>query len=120
MLSDFCGENGITIQTVVSVSNSIEAFSSADRALHEQRAVARRAKKKEKKTEEVEIAKPSVLGRGVSFGTAQRAFAGAPQPRLVRKKILRSVNAQLLSAKKDAVDVRAVFGDVGSKKGKKK
>ncbi len=118
-LSDLCAENGITPEALVATSKALEAQSVADRELLVKRADARRVKDKDKKTEEAEIAKPAGLGRGVSICTVQRAWDGAPQARLVRKKILRAVNAQLASQKKDAVDVRAAFGDVGSKKGKK-
>ena len=117
MLSDFMSENGISPETLVGSSQKAEASSNADRLLRVARETARRNKKS---YVEEKIDKPSTLGRGLSLGLAQRAMAGAPVSRIVRKKIVRAVNAQLLSAKKDAIDWRALFADVPVKKAKKK
>jgi hypothetical protein len=56
----------------------------------------------------------------VSALALARAIAGTPQPRLVRKKIARAVNAVLVMKKQDQVEWRKLFGDVKSAKKPKK
>lgn len=116
-LSDFLQENDITPDAVVARSKSMESRSASERQTDAKRASARR----EKKTyDELKIEKPSSLGRGVSLRTLREALEGNKIPRLGRKKITRAVNAILEGKSKDAVDFRALFADVGSRKGKSK
>lgn len=115
-LSDFLKENGIAPEAVVQRSAALEKASFEDRAALTKREDARRNKKS---YAEVEAAKPGTLGRGVSMRTLGEAMSGQPVPRTGRKKITRAVGSLLQSQKKDAVDFRVLFGDVGAKKGKK-
>ena len=115
--SDFLQENGIKAEDVVATSAAIEKLTVADRDLLVKRRDARREKKS---YAELELGKPSRSGRGVSPDTTRRATDGSPIPRTARKKLLRAVNARLASAKKDAVDAAALFGEVAAKTGKKK
>jgi hypothetical protein len=96
----------ITPEALVASSAGLEKFSQKDRDLKDQRETARREKKS---YEEQNIAKPS-SGRGVTLSLVQRASAGGKTSRLVRGKLLRAVNACLVSQKKEAIDVIALFG----------
>lgn len=117
MLSDFLKEHRISLEALVAASRAIEGWSPEERTLMAARIRARR----EKKTyAELSLAKPKARGRGVTPAVIQRALAGEPVTRLVRQKIVRAVNAQLASAKKDQVDWRPLFADAKAKKGKKK
>ena len=115
-LSDFLEENEISPQTLVARSNSLESRGNEDRQLDVKRASARRAKKT---YQELSLDKPAPLGRGVSLRTVTDALEGRKIPRLGRKKITRAVNAILTSKGNDEVDFRALFADVGSRKGKR-
>jgi hypothetical protein len=117
MLSDFLKEQGISKEAVFSASRALEHHDVETRALMTQRAAARRAKKT---YAELNLAKPSSRGRGLSMASIEKAIAGTPVPRLVRQKITRAVNAALRSAKKDPVEWRPLFADTKAKKGKKK
>lgn len=116
-LSDFLKDNNMTPEAIVTTSHAVEKLSPDQRTLLVARTNARRAKKT---YAELSLEKPKSRGRGVSAGNVARAMAGQKVPRLVRHKILRAVNATLLSQKKSEIDWRPLFGDVGSKKGKKK
>ena len=115
-LSDFLSENGFSIEQVAAQSNALETLDHTDRELRTKRADARREKKK---YDEVGATKPAHLGRGVSVRTLKLASDGKPVTRSGRKKITRAVNSLLTSAKKDTVEWRVLFADVGSQKGKK-
>jgi hypothetical protein len=60
--------------------------------------------------EELNLAKPSTSGRGVSLSSVKRAVNGTTLTRSVRGKLVRAVNACLAQQKKDAVDVLGLFG----------
>lgn len=117
MLADFLKEHGISTEELIDRSDALEARGIADRALLQGRARARREKKA---YAELELEKPRGLGRAVSRPAIDRALAGKPMPRLVRKKITRAVNSVLASKKQEAVETRKLFGDVPSRKGAKK
>lgn len=116
-LSEFLQENEIEPEAIVARSQALEARTSDERDLGVKRAAARRAKKR---YEELSLEKPASLGRGVSLRTLNDALEGRKIPRLGRRKITRAVNAILVSNSKDEVDFRALFADVGSRKGKSK
>ena len=115
-IPNFLDEQGIKPEALVAASAQLERHNQKERDLRVKRATARREKKG---YEELGIEKPQSLGRGVSIGMTERAMAGQPVRRLVRRKIVRAVNAQLVSAKKEPVDTRTLFGDVPVKKPKK-
>lgn len=117
MLSDFLNEHGITAEQVLAQSVAIEHVHLADRELYARRIAARRAKKP---YAELSVEKPKALGRGVAAKALKAALEGTPQPRIVRKKILRAVNGVLASKKVEAVDWRKLFADTPSRKGEKK
>jgi hypothetical protein len=117
MLSDFMNENGIKPEDVVNQSRAMEQRHVDDRAVNAKRAQARAAKKT---YAELNLEKTKPLGRGVSALALNRAIAGTPQPRLVRKKIARAVNAVLVVKKKEPVEWRKLFADVKSAKKPKK
>lgn len=116
-LGEFLTENGLKADDVVARSRVIEAWSAEDRSLLVQRESARREKKK---VLEVGLAKPKGLGRGVSLRAVEKAISGQKITPKGRQKIARAVNDALQSQKKDAVEWRVLFGDVGAQKGKKK
>jgi hypothetical protein len=116
-LSDFLNENKITADQVVERSAALEQLSLADR----EKKVAREVARVEKKSyTDAGIEKPAGLGRGVSHRSLRDALAGTPVPRTARKKITRAVNSLLVSQKKSEVEWRALFADVGARKGKSK
>lgn len=117
MLADLLNERGISKEELVARSRALESHTLEERAVTIRRADARRNKKP---YAELKLDKPKALGRGVSPGLVGRALAGQKIPRVTRKKILRAVNSILVSKKSAAVEVRQVFGDVGSRKGKSK
>ena len=116
-LSEFLEENDITPESVVARSQALENRSIDERELGVKRAAARRDKKT---YEELSLEKPTSLGRGVSLRTLREALEGQKIPRLGRRKITRAVNAILTSKSKDEIDFRALFADVGARKGKSK
>lgn len=116
-LADFLKENGITTEELVKRSKALESHHIADRALMVKR---QNARKDKKPYGELSLDKPKGLGRPIGPDALKKVLDGAPVPRLVRKKVVRAVNSALATAKKEAVDTRALFADVKSRKGKKK
>ena len=114
-LSDFLSENQLTPEQVIARSCALETLSRSDRRLLTQRAAARRTKKS---YEEADAPKPRALGRGVSLRTIRQALEGKPLTSKSRHKIVRAVNSLLVSQKKSEVEWRALFADVGRRKGK--
>lgn len=114
-LSEFLTENGLTPEQIAERSRAVETLSRADRHLLVQRADARRAKKS---YEEAGAEKPRPMGRGVSLRTVRQAMDGRPLTSSSRRKIVRAVNSLLLSQSKSEVEWRALFADVGTRKGK--
>jgi hypothetical protein len=117
MLSDFLKENGLKVEDLVARSSVIERTQIADRDLMTKRINARRQKKT---YAELNIEKPKALGRGVSAAALGRALQGVPQPRIVRKKILRAVNSLLASKKSETTEWRKLFQDTPARHGEKK
>lgn len=113
MLSDFLNEKQIKPEDVVKQSHAMEKRHIKDRESNMKRANARANKKP---YAELNLEKSKPLGRGVSTLALNRAIAGTPMPRLVRKKIARAVNAVLQVKKQEAVEWRKLFGDVKSQK----
>lgn len=117
IFSDFLQENEITAEQVVARSKAIETLSMADR----DKRVARETARREKKSyEDAKAEKPAALGRGVSLRTVKIALEGQPVTRTNRKKLVRAVGSLLQSQKKEPVEWRALFNDVGARKGKSK
>lgn len=116
-LSDFLNENNISAEQLVERSDALEHLSHADREKKVAREAARIAKKS---YSDAGVEKPAGLGRGVSQRSLRDALAGTPVPRVARKKITRAVNSILVSQKKSEVEWRALFADVGARKGKSK
>lgn len=114
-LSDFLTENGLTAADVANRSRAIEAYSATERAQKVARSTARRNKKP---YAEVGAVKPAKYGTGVSERIVAIAAKGSKITRLNRKKITRAIGSLLASKKKEAIEWRAIFADVGSKKGK--
>jgi len=105
--SDFIQQNEITVEAVINSSHALEHHNHANRALK----IARESARRQKKTyEELNLAKPSTSGRGVSLSSVKRAVNGTTLTRSVRGKLVRAVNACLAQQKKDAVDVLGLFG----------
>lgn len=117
--SDFCTEHGIEATALNAASAGLEKHNTKDRAVMIARVKARKAKKGYDESDDTKT-KPKSLGRGVSTGTIKRAMEGKPLPRIARSKLVRAVNANLVSAKKDAVDWRVLFADAPVKRGKSK
>ena len=113
ILSDFLTENDLTAEQVVDRSAALEKLSQADRDLRVARETARREKKS---YEDAGVEKPKALGRGVTIRTVKLALDGQPITRTNRKKIVRAVSSLLVSQKKDAVEWRVLFNDVGPRK----
>lgn len=117
--SDFLKENSLTGEQVIARSQAIEALSMTDRDQMVARETARRDKKSYADAGAC-ADKPKSMGRGVSPRTVKLGVDGKKLTRANRKKLVRSVNSLLASVKKDAVDWRALFGDVAAQKGKSK
>lgn len=114
-IADFLKDNNITPEQVVEVSKTVEHLNSDDRDKRVARESARRNKRS---YEDASAAKPSALGRGATMRAMNLALKGEPLTRTSRKKITRAVNSILQSQKKDVVEWRALFADVGARKGK--
>lgn len=114
-LSEFLSENDLSPDVVAKRSRAMESHSRSDRDLLTERAAARRAKKS---YEEAGVAKPNTMGRGVSVRTVNQALEGKTVTSSSRRKIVRAVNSLLVSQSKGEVEWRALFGDVGRRKGK--
>jgi len=117
IFSDFLQENDLTAEQVVERSKALETLDMADRDKKVARATARRNKRS---YADAGADKPNALGRGVSMRTVKLAVDGQPVTRTSRKKIVRAVSSLLQSQKKDAVEWRVLFNDVGARKGKSK
>lgn len=116
-LADFLKENDITAEQVVDRSKALEKLSQADR----ERRVARETARRNKKSyDDAGADKPEALGRGVSIRTVKIALDGNPITRSNRKKIVRAVGSLLQSQKKEPVEWRVLFSDVGPRKPKSK
>jgi len=115
----FIESKGITADSIVGVSGSLERWGNDGRALLSKRVAKRRGADKDKKYEELNLKKPT-LGRGVSAQQVAAAIEGKAQPRKVRSKLFRAVNQVLAAKKQPAVaDFKLLFEGSEVKKGKK-
>ncbi|MBL8933620.1 MAG: hypothetical protein JNM69_03655 [Archangium sp.] len=119
-LKSFLESKKITTKQVHTTSKRIESSDAAARVLLVKR-VAKRANKElaAKKYAELDLAKPTSMGRGVTVKQVEAASAEVPVSRKVRAKILRAVNTILTSKKEAAVDMKALFEGTKAKPGKK-
>lgn len=119
-LKSFLESKKISAKQVHTTSKRIETWDAGSRTLLVKR-VAKRADKETapKKYEELNLAKPAQLGRGVSEKQVQAAIDEKPVARKVRTKILRAVNTILTAKKETAVDMKALFEGTKHKPGKK-
>ena len=109
-LKTFLDSNSITPKAIYTTSRRIETSSGDDRTLLVKRAAKRRGKDTAaKKYEELEIGKPTAMGRGVSEAQILAAVEDKDVSRKVRTKIFRAVNVILKSAKKPEVEFKAMF-----------
>jgi hypothetical protein len=104
---DVLEENGIALEALVRQSSVMERFTTRDRDLMNQRAIARGAKKS---YADAGADKPNRYGRGLTMRTVRAAAQGAAVSRISRKKIIRALNAILEHQSKDPVDAR-LFDD---------
>jgi hypothetical protein len=105
---------GLTAEALLRASAWVEARDPANRALD----VARQRKRALGTTgsyAEAGIAKPR-SGRGVGQLNLDKALSDQPVPPAVRGKLVRAFNALIVKKGGEAVDVRAIFGDVPSKR----
>jgi len=115
-LAAFLESKKLKSEAVYWASTRIESRGEEDHKL----ALARAAKKGEKKEAGAEaIAKPK-SGRGFSRKQLEAALAGKAITRRARAKVLRSVNALLEKAKQPAVTMKDVFGEEKPQVGKSK
>lgn len=119
-LKSFLESKKISTKQVHTTSKRIETWDAESRTLLVKR-VAKRANKEQatKKYDELNLAKPKQLGRGVTLKQVDAAVADTAVSRKVRSKILRAVNAILTSKKETAVDMKALFEGTKHKPGKK-
>jgi len=119
-LKTFLDSNTITTKAIVTTSRRIEASSGANKALLVKRAAKRRGKDTaDKKYAELDIGKPTAMGRGVSEAQLAAAIEDKEVPRKVRSKIFRAVNTILKAAKKPEVEFKAMFEGSKAKVGPK-
>jgi hypothetical protein len=116
----FLESKKISSTQIHNTSKRIEMWDAESRVLMVKRA-GKRANKElaAKKYAELDLKKPSQMGRGVTVKQVDAAAADVAVPRKVRSKILRAVNAILVSKKDTAVDMKALFEGTKHKPGKK-
>lgn len=116
----FLESKKISSKQVHDTSKRIETWDADSRALLVKRAAKRRNKElAAKKYAELDLAKPSRLGRGVTVKQVDAAAAEVPVARKVRTKILRAVNTILAAKKESPVDMKALFEGTKHRAGKK-
>jgi hypothetical protein len=120
-LKTFLESKSITTKQLVETSRRVESLDAAGRTLLVKRVAKRKDKENAaKKYAELNLAKPSGLGRGVSEGQLTAALGDKAVAKKVRTKIHRAVNAILAKKKEAAVDFKAIFEGSTAKAGKKK
>ena len=113
----FLSDKQLEPQTLVRLSDQLEARAEEDRKLAKQRSDKRRDKEKQTKPyAELGIGKPK-SGRGVSLQQVSAALEDQPLSPKVRGKLVRAVNAVLSKKGGGAVDPQALFGPVPARKG---
>ncbi len=119
-LKTFLDSKSITPAQLVSTSKRIESLDLTGRSLLVKRVAKRKSKDNAaKKYEELNLAKPSALGRGVSPGQVTAALSDKAVPKKVRTKIHRAVNAILTKKSQPAADFKTLFEGSPAKAGKK-
>lgn len=113
----FLSDKQLEPQTLVRLSDQLEARAEEDRKLAKQRSDKRRDKEKQGKPyAELGIGKPK-SGRGVSLQQVNAALEDQPLSPKVRGKLVRAVNAVLSRKGGGTVDSQALFGQVPARKG---
>lgn len=113
----FLDEKQLKPETLVRLSNQLEARAEDDRKLALQRSGKRRDKENQGKPyAELGIGKPK-SGRGVSVQQVTAALEDQPLPPKVRGKLVRAVNAVLSKKGGQPVDFKALFGEVPVREG---
>ncbi|HEV8324047.1 MAG TPA: hypothetical protein VG389_20690 [Myxococcota bacterium] len=108
--AQYLESHGIKPEHLARISERIERAGDEDARTMAARAKARAEKKS---YAELTLAKPA-SGRGVSLYKISEAMADRPLPKRVRAKLLRAVRK---AAKGEAVEAKALFGDVARRKG---
>ena len=113
----FVETKGIKSEDLVAVSNSRERWGNDGRKLLAARAKKRRSAA-DNKYAELNLAKPPA-GRGVSLHQVEAALAGKAQPKKVRGKLFKAINAVLkVKQQAELTDPKALFEGTEVKKGK--
>jgi sulfur carrier protein ThiS len=116
--ADLLKQHNISSPQLVAKSNEVEALQPEDFVLKTKRAD-KRSNTPDQTYEKLGVAKPRT-GRGITAKQVAAASEDKPIPRRARAKALRAINAMLKAKGKDAVDVKAAFAKVESRRGKSK
>ena len=116
----FLASKSITPKAIAITSKRIESFDETSRLLMGKRWNKRHTKETaDKKYAELNIAKPTQFGRGVTEKQLAAAVKDAPVTRKVRGKILKAVNTILTKKGQPAADMKVLFEGVKARVGKK-
>lgn len=116
----FLESKGITAKQIAITSRRIERFDETGRALMQKRWKKRTSKEDAaKKYAELNIDKPTQMGRGVTEKAVVQAAKDTLVVRKVRAKILRAVNTILTKKGQPAADMKALFEGTKAREGKK-
>ncbi len=116
----FLESKGITAKQIAITSRRIERFDETGRALMQKRWKKRTSKEDAaKKYAELNIDKPTQMGRGVTEKAVALAARDTLVVRKVRSKILRAVNTILTKKGQPAADMKALFEGTKAREGKK-
>ena len=116
-LKTFIDSKGITPKAIFVASRRIEAGGNEARWVQSNRTKKRRLKM-EKSYAELGFNKPK-SDRPLSDAQIASAVSDKPLPKKVRAKVLRAINALLVSKKQTAVEMKAIFEGSTIKPGKK-
>lgn len=118
--ADFLTAKKISPKQIAITSKRIETEDETSRALQQKRWGKRYDKETApKKYEELNIAKPAHLGRGISEKQVIAASKDVAVSRKARTKIVKAVNVILAKQKAPAVDHKALFEGTKARAGKK-
>lgn len=116
----FMESKSLTGAQIATTSKRLEALDAESRGMLLKRAHKRADKEQaSKKYDELGLAKPAVLGRGVTEVQVAAAMAEKEVSRKVRGKILRAVNAILVKKGQPAADMKVLFEGTKARAGKK-
>ena len=116
----FLASKSITPKAIAITSKRIESFDETSRDLMGKRWGKRHVKETaDKKYAELNIAKPTQYGRGVSEKQLNLAAKDLLVTRKVRGKILKAVNVILTKKGQPATDMKTLFEGVKARVGKK-